>query len=292
MQKNNKLIEHPHKLHLLAKPYEIWLYILAIIPMLIMFALMFFSTEGISLDDVSFQGFKNFAILSEKSILVAFYNSVKFSVITTIICLFLGYNVAYCLHSSKFKHKYLILLLLIMPMWSNILIRILALRNVMQPNNIITSFIEYLFNLESNTLTFPNILGTDIAIIIGCVITYLPYVILPIYTALEKIDPSLLEASSDLGLTEFTTFWKVTFPLTIKGITSGTIMVLLPCLSGFAIPTILGNGNILLIGNIIEQFFNNMNYNSGSILAIIILIVILSSIMIVNKVDKEGETLI
>ena len=177
-------------------------------------------------------------------------------------------------------------------MWSNILIRILALRNVMQPNNIITSFIEYIFQLEPNSIVFPNLLGTDLAILIGCVLTYLPYVILPIYTALEKIDPSLLEASNDLGMTDFTTFWKVTFPLTVKGFTSGTIMVLLPCLSGFAIPTILGNGNILLIGNIIEQYFNNMNYNNGSILAIIILILILGSIMIINKVDKEGETLI
>ena len=93
-------------------------------------------------------------------------------------------------------------------------------------------------------------------------------------------------------MTEFTTFWKVTFPLTFKGITSGTIMVLLPCLSGFAIPTILGNGNILLIGNIIEQYFNNMNYNNGSILAVIILVVILSAITLINKIDKEGETLI
>ena len=114
MQKNSKYIEQPHKLHLLAKPYEIWLYILAIFPMLIMFGLMFFSTEGISLDDVKFQLFKNFAILGEKSISVAFFNSIKFSVLTTVICLILGYNVAYCLHKSKIKHKYLILLLLIL----------------------------------------------------------------------------------------------------------------------------------------------------------------------------------
>lgn len=293
MQKiQSKQIEHPHKLHLLAKPYEYWLYLLAILPMFIMFILMFFSNEGISLDEITFQGFNNFHILGEKSVLVAFGNSIKFSVLTTIICLLLGYNVAYLLHCSKIKHKYLILLLLILPMWSNILIRILALRNVMQPNNIITSFIEYVLQLKPNSIVFPNLLGTDLAILIGCVLTYLPYVILPIYTALEKIDPSLLEASNDLGMTDFTTFWKVTFPLTVKGITSGTIMVLLPCLSGFAIPTILGNGNILLIGNIIEQYFNNMNYNNGSILAIIILILILGSIMIINKVDKEGETLI
>jgi spermidine/putrescine transport system permease protein len=292
MKSKEAHIEHPHKLHLLSKPYLYWLYILAIVPMVMMFLLMFVDSEGISLDEMTFAGFTNFLLLGEKSVIVAFYNSVRFSISTTIICLILGYNLAYALHKSKFKNKYLILLLLILPMWSNILIRILALRNVMQENNILTSFIEYIFHLESNSVVFSNILGTDLAILIGCVITYLPFVILPIYTALEKIDPSLIEASTDLGMTEMRTFWKVTFPLTFKGITSGTIMVLLPCLSGFAIPTILGNGNILLIGNIIEQYFNNMNYNNGSILAVIILIVILSAITLINKVDKEGETLI
>ena len=292
MKSKNAYVEHPHKLHLLAKPYQYWLYVLAIVPMVIMFLLMFIDSEGISLDEMSFAGFTNFLLLTEKSVLVSFYNSIRFSISTTLICLVLGYNLAYALHKSHFKQKYLVLLLLILPMWSNILIRILALRNVMQENNILTSFIEYIFQLESNSVVFGNILGTDLAILIGCVITYLPYVILPIYTALEKIDPSLIEASTDLGMTEFTTFWKVTFPLTFKGITSGTIMVLLPCLSGFAIPTILGNGNILLIGNIIEQYFNNMNYNNGSILAVIILVVILSAITLINKIDKEGETLI
>jgi spermidine/putrescine transport system permease protein len=116
--------------------------------------------------------------------------------------------------------------------------------------------------------------------------------VLPIYTSLEKIDPLLHEAALDLGLTETKKFWKVILPLASKGIVSGSIMVLLPCLSGFAIPKILGDGNILLIGNIIEQKFVNMNYNQGSILAIVILIIILGSILIINKVDKEGETLI
>ena len=293
MQKNRTLkLEHPHNLHRLAKPYEIWLYVLAILPMIIMFILMFLSSEGISTEGMEFAGFNNFTILKEKSIFIAFWNSVKISVLTTIISLFLGYLIAYGLFCSKFQHKNMILLLLILPMWSNILIRILALRNVMQANNILTSFCEYVFNLAPNSLRFPNLLGTDLAILIGCVITYLPYVILPIYTSLEKIDSSLLEASSDLGMTNFKTFWKVTFPLTTKGMTSGAIMILLPCLSGFAIPNILGNGNVLLIGNIIEQFFDNMNYNCGSLLAILILIIIMSAIIIVNKVDKEGETLL
>ena len=293
MQKicSNKL-ENPHRLDLLSKPYEIWLYLLAVLPMLIMIALIFVSSEGLSFTDMKFVGFDNFKALGEKSVFIAFLNSIKFSLLTTAICLILGHMVAYGLYKSHFKNKYMILLLLILPMWSNILIRILALRNIMQENNIITSFIEYIFQLENGSIKFTSLLGTDFAVLIGLVITYLPYVILPIYTSLEKINPSLMEASSDLGMTEFVTFWKVTFPLTIKGMISGTIMILLPCISGFAIPNILGDGNVLLIGNIIEQFFDNMSYNTGSLLATIILFVILGSILLVNKFDKEGETLI
>ncbi len=137
-----------------------------------------------------------------------------------------------------------------------------------------------------------NIIGTDWAILLGMTFTYLPFIVLPIYTSLEKIDPSLEEAALDLGVTEFTKFWKVIVPLSSKGVLSGTMMVLLPCLSGFAIPKVLGAGNILLIGNIIEQSFINMSYNQGAVLAIILLIVILGSILIINKVDKEGETLL
>ena len=130
------------------------------------------------------------------------------------------------------------------------------------------------------------------SMVIGMVFTYLPFMIMPIYTSLEKIDPLLHEAALDLGMTDFKKFWKVIVPMSSKGIISGSIMVLLPCLSGFAIPKILGDGNILLIGNIIEQSFINMSYNQGSVLAIVILIIIMGSIIIINKVDKEGETLL
>ena len=137
-----------------------------------------------------------------------------------------------------------------------------------------------------------NILGSDFAILIGMVFTYLPFMVMPIYTQLEKIDPLLHEAALDLGLTDTKKFFKVVLPLSSKGIVSGSITVLLPCLSGFAIPKILGKGNVLLIGNIIEQSFYNMDFNGGSVLAVLLLIIILGVIFIINKTDKEGETLI
>lgn len=289
MQDNHKRLKkiaaemhQTHRLDRMAKPYLFWLLIFACIPMVILFILMFLDIEGLNFTDASFT-FHNFTSLLEKSIIMAFFNSFKYSIITTIICVFLGYLIAYYLHKSKFKNKYLILLLLVLPMWTNILLRIEALSNIFQPYNIITNLLG---------VKGIDILGTSGAVILGMVFTYLPFVILPIYTSLEKIDPSLEEAALDLGMTDFKKFWKVIFPLSMNGIVSGSTMVLLPCLSGFAIPKILGAGNILLIGNIIEQDFATMSYNLGAILAVIMLVVILGAILLVNKFDKEGETLL
>lgn len=270
----------------LAKPYIVWLYALALFPAVIMLLLMFINNEGISLEDASFT-FANFSQLLEASTLVAFFNSFSLAILSTLICAVLGYIVAYKLVKSKIRNKFLILTILILPMWANVLLRIEALGNVMEPNNIISDLLS-----RVGINIFINIKGTKLAVLIGLVFTYLPFMILPIYTALEKVDISLEEAALDLGLTSFQKFWKVIFPLSFKGVITGSIMVLLPCLSGFAIPEILGKGNIIMIGMVIEQMFKNMNYNVGSLLAIVILIVILSSIMVVNKFDKEGETLI
>jgi len=287
MQKEKRIIpphQVAHHLDRMAKPYLFWLYLFAVIPAILMIILMFIDTEGIR-----FQGMEatitNFQILTEKSTIIAFWNSIKYSVVTTIICIFFGYLVAYSLYKSKIKNKYLILLLLVLPMWTNFLLRINALASVFKANNILTDIL----GINGKGL---DIIGTDLAIYLGMVFTYLPFMVMPIYTSLEKIDPLLHEAALDLGMTEFKKFWKVVLPLSSKGIVSGSIMVLLPCLSGFAIPKVLGDGNITLIGNIIEQNFINMNYNLGSVLAIVILIIILGSILIINKVDKEGETLL
>lgn len=272
-----------HHLDRMARPYMYWLYVLALAPMIIMIFLMFVDTEGIRFDGMV-ASITNFSILTEKSTIVAFWNSLKFSFITTAICIFFGYLVAYALYQSKLKNKYMVLLLLILPSWTNILLRINALASVFKPNNIL----QDIFGLSQGI----NIIGTDLAVMLGMVFTYLPFMVMPIYTSLEKIDPLLHEAALDLGMTDFKKFWKVIFPLSSKGIVSGSIMVLLPCLSGFAIPKILGDGNILLIGNIIEQSFINMSYNQGSVLAVVLLVIILGAILIVNKTDKEGATLL
>lgn len=286
MQNNRQRLKatpyHTHHLDRLSKPYFWWLYIFACFPVLIMVFLMFVDTEGIRLDEMEFTMY-NFTLLSNQSVLIAFYNSLKYSLLTTLLCIFFGYLLAYTLFKSNLKNKYLILLLLILPMWTNILLRITALVNIFKPNNILTDLLG---------IPGLNIIGTDWAILLGMVFTYLPFIVLPIYTSLEKIDPSLEEAANDLGVTDFTKFWKVIVPLSLKGVFSGSLMVFLPCLSGFAIPKVLGEGKILLIGNIIEQNFINMSYNYGAVLAVLILIIILGAIAVINKIDKEGEMLL
>lgn len=271
---------------LLAKPYFVWLYVLALVPVFVMLFLSFVKSEGISFDEMTVS-LESFLLIKERSTLIAFRNSLLFALSTTVISMVIGYFVAYRVFKSKFNNKFLVLTILILPMWSNLLLRTEALGNIMEYNNIYTDLLS-----KAGINVGISIRGTSLAVLIGLVFTYLPFMILPIYTALEKISVRLEEASLDLGLTEFQTFWKVTFPLSLKGLISGSIMVFLPTLSGFAIPQILGKGNIILIGNVIEESFKNMNYNFGSLLAVIILFFIIGALLIINKVDKDGETLL
>ena len=271
----------------LSTPYLYWLYILALFPALFMFILMFLDIpEGLDISNGLKFTLENFKQLSEPSTLIAFGNSFLYAFITTILSILFGYLVAFRLFRSKFKNKFLVLVILILPMWTNILLRTESLAGFLNSNgNVVLS----LLGIKSADF---DLLGTPFAVIFGLFVTYVPFMVMPIFNSLEKIDKSIEEAALDLGLTHTQKFFKVILPMSSKGIVTGSIMVFLPCLSGFAIPEILGRGNIVLIGNVIEASFKNMSYTIGSLLAVIILIVILLSIFVVSKIDKEGETLL
>ena len=275
----------------LSTPYLYWLYILALFPALFMFLLMFLDIpEGLDISGGIKFTLENFKQLSEPSTLIAFRNSFIYAGISTILSILFGYLVAFRLFRSKFKNKFLILVILILPMWTNILLRTESLAGFLTADgNIVLSLIEKIFGSKPG---WAEIIGTPAAVIFGLFVTYVPFMVMPIFNSLEKIDKSVEEAALDLGLTESQKFFKVILPMSSKGIVTGSIMVFLPCLSGFAIPEILGRGNIVLIGNVIEASFKNMSYTIGSLLAVIILIVILLGIFIVSKIDKEGETLL
>jgi len=268
----------------LARPYQVWLVVLVFVPLLALVLISITNfNSNVNLSNIQFT-FSNWDLLIQRPTLVAFKNSALYAILTTIVSFGLGYFLAYQIKRSRIKNKLVIMTIIVLPMWSNLLLRVGGLLNIMKENNILESL------LGINPLG--SIHGTWMAILIGLIITYMPFMILPVYTALEKIDISLEEASLDLGLTPFKTFWKVIFPLSFKGVVTGSIMVFLPTFAGFAIPYLLSEGQTLFIGNMINDRFIATNYNLGSLLSVIILVIILGSLLIISRFDKEGETLL
>jgi len=274
------------KLGRYALPYMIWLLALVGLPLIVMFFMTFFDTNGFDFSSFSFTLVQWKSLFIESNLNV-FKVSLTYAFYTTLIAFALGYPIAYILAKSPFSNKLVILVLIIVPMWSNSLLRSTALANILSENNIVDDI------LSNFGLSFVwNIKGTGLAVILGLVLTYLPFMILPVYTVLDKMDPFLLEASADLGNNPTRTFLRVTFPMSLKGVMTGVIMVFLPSFSGFAIQNIMSGGRIIFIGDLINDSFTNWNYNFGSLLSMVVIMFIFGSIFLVNKFDKEGETLL
>ena len=264
-------------------PYVVWLSVFVAIP-LVLLIIVAFSTMEKTITFVNYRpALYHIKDAFSNANCDAFLNSLLYSFITTVGCILFGYPVAYIVSMSKLKNKYLMILLIIFPMWICMVLRLKTL--------------NYMFSgMFESVLGIPlNISGTVLAVILVMIIMYLPFMILPIFTQLEKIDRNLFEASADLGATPVKTFTKVTLPLSLKGITSGIIMVFLPCATGFAIPQIIGNGNVELIGNYIERYFVSggaSQYNVGAIVSLVIIIAVIGSLFFIFKTDPEGDTLI
>lgn len=270
----------------LSIPYLVWMSFFVLIPLVIMSIMTFQNTRGVKIFEGVFT-LNNFKILTSSVVLSSLWESGKIAFFTTLLCFIIGYPVALIISKSKIKNKFFIMALIILPMWSNTLLRTKAIGSIFQPGNIITSMIEHYFN----TSTGLDVLGSDFAVIIGLVATYLPFMILPIYTVLEKIDHSLYEASHDLGANSLKTFFKITFPISLKGVITGIIMVFLPSATSFGVAEQLGKYN--LIGSYISGKFGRIEtYGQGSMVAMVILVFITLSLFIIGKVDKEGETLL
>jgi len=275
------------RLGLYSRPYMIWLIVLVVLPLLMMLFLTFFQTEALMFNNWAVTLVNWRTLFTDFAVRVALKNSFLYASLATLIAFLIGYPMAYILTRSNFSNKLVILVLTIIAMWSNSLLRSYALANLLGPDSILNDI------LSDYGMSFVwDIKGTGLSITIALVLTYLPFMILPIYTVLEKIEPSLLEASMDLGANPSKTFMKVTFPMSLKGVATGVIMVFLPSFSGFAIPKILGNGQVVFIGTLIDSSFLNRSYNFGSVLSLVIILIIFGSMFVVQKVDKEGETLL
>ena len=261
---------------LMAGPYLLWMLVFTIVPLLFVFYYGFTSSDG------TFT-FSNITAIFEKIHIQALGLSLLLAVITTAVCLLFAYPLALILSKSAAKNRSFVIFIFILPMWINFLLRIIAIRMLLSDNGIL--------NYILSALNLPNfsIMYTPAAIVIGMVYDYFPFMVLPIYNALIKIDHNLLDAAGDLGAPPARTFRKIIFPLSVPGVISGITMVFVPSISEFVIADILGGGKVLLIGNIIEQEFNQgNNWHLGSGISIVLMIFIFVSMMI-GEMKGSGE---
>ena len=221
-----------------------------------------------------------------RAYLTVLKRSVVLALESTAICLLLAYPLALAIAKLKPRNQALALMLLMLPMWINLLIRTYSLKLLLEINGPLNNFFA-LFGIEPI-----EFLSSRFAIVLGMVYNYLPYMILPIYSVIAKIDPRLKEAAQDLGCNGFQTIFRVVLPLSVSGIVSGVTMVFVPSISTFFISSSLSNGTIMLIGDVIETTISNHNieaYEFGSALSFVLMILIIVSMLITNRFgDKDG----
>lgn len=276
------------RLRLFSYPYWGWMAVLILVPTLILVVLAF---SDLSVYDPAPFNFTldHFRIFSQSYLTKALVNSLVLSLITTVICFLIGYPVAFFLSRLPEKTRKIWLALLIVPLWANMLLRIFAWEKIFTPDSIFADIFH--INID--------LLGTKIGVVIGMVGLYLPFMIFPLFSVLEKMDPSLFEAAKDLGANDLEVFFRVIFPLSLGGVVSGVIMTMLPAMTSFVLPARIGLGRINLIGNIIESKFmkevmgsGSLSINIGSLISLILMILSIVSFIIITRFDKEGETLI
>lgn len=266
----------------LIKPYVIWAVLLLVIP-LFLIALYAFTEEGNEVLTLSFT-LENFAKFAEATYLNVILKSFKLGIITTVICLVLGYPLAFMISRYSEKVQNILIMLVTIPMWINLLLRTYAWMNLLADNGIINHILEYL-GIGSISMMY-----TDFSVILGLVCNFMPFMIIPIHTSLSKMDRSLIEAAYDLGANKIQTFCKVIWQLSIPGVLNGIMMVFLMAISSFVIPKLLGGGQYMLIGNLIEsQFISVGNWNFGSAISLILAVVILVFMGLMKRMDKQEK---
>lgn len=264
----------------LVTPYCLWLFVLTVIPMLL---ILFYAITAKGTEITTFEfTFENFLKFFDPIFISVLIKSLILGIITTLICFLIGYPVAYMIAKCKESTQNILILLITIPTWINLLMRIYAWSSILSNNGLINTLLNFL-GFESISMMY-----TDFAVIIGMVYCFLPFMILPIHTSLTSMDPSLVEASMDLGASRIQSFFKVTFPLSLSGVLTGIIMVFLPAISEFVIPKMLGGGQYSLIGNFIEnQFITVGNWHFGSAVSMILAVIVIIMMACLYRIEKR-----
>lgn len=265
MQKRNKAV---------ASPYLVWMVAFILIPLALVIYFAFTDRQGqFTLDNITGLGqYSN-----------VFFLSFLLAIIATVICLVIAYPVSYMLSRMRAGRQGIMLMLVMLPMWMNFLLRTYAWMTLLEKNGLINRFLG-IFGVGPFEM-----INTSGAVVLGMVYNYLPFMILPLYTIMLKIDNSIIEAAEDLGAGFWSKLWRVLLPLSKTGIQTGIIMVFVPCISTFAISKLLGGGNFWLIGDWIESQFlgNSYNYNLGSAMSLVLMVVVLLCMSVTGGFDSE-----
>lgn len=269
----------------IAYPYGLWMIIFIAVPLLVVIWFSFLSNPDFKMGVYTFT-LENYQEFFDPVYLELLYRSFCYAVIATLISFLIAYPLGNLIMSLPTNRQNLMILLMILPMWVNFLLRTYAWMVLLSGNGLIVKFLG-LFGFTDVSLLY-----TQSAVILGMVYNFFPFMLLPIYTSLKKIDPDLLRAASDLGANPLQMFIKVKFPLSLPGIVSGCMMVFMPAVSTFVISNLLGGGKYMLIGNLIEQQFLSVNnWNFGSAISMVLMIIIFLVIGIARLVTgKEIDT--
>ena len=282
-----------NKLYHAATPYVIWMALFVVAPIIMVVLYAFSSAEG---------GFTFANFLSMGTYTVVFTRSFKLAAIATIICLLIGYPVSYMMSKEGPQLQKVAMILIMLPMWMNFLLRTYSWMSILENNGLLNNFLQNigLINLynqfgmrfieDFTPIAYFQMLNTQGAVILGMVYNYLPFMIMPIYSVIVKLDGSLLQAARDLGANGLQVFYRVILPLSLPGVISGITMVFVPSVSTFAISKMLGGGTEVLLGDLIEQQFLGGAYNPhlGAAISLVMMVIVVVCMVVMNRFG-EGE---
>ena len=268
-----------------AGPISIWMLIFILLPMLYILFIRFMTRDVYGNIEYTFT-LDNYKEMFQPLYLSVIGKSIKMAFITTVICLVVGYPLAYYIASKPSKTAAKLLMLVMIPYWTSSLVRLFSINQLGMPNGFIN-----LILLKLGIISEPiNFLFSDGIVIVGLLIAMLPFSVLPLYSSIEKLDKSLLEASKDLGAKPAKTFFKVTVPLTMPGIVGCVLLVFIPSLGMYYVPEMLGGGKVMLIGTLIKnQFLMTKNWPFGASLAILLILITLAMMWIYTRVGKLDD---
>jgi len=285
-------------------PY-VWLLLFFLAPFLIVAKISISEMDIVTVKDlVSIQDgvatltlkFSNYIFITQDSLYFnAYLRSLKYAAITTVLCLAIGYPFAYFMARAKASLQPALLMLVMLPFWTSFLLRVYAWKGLLGENGWIANLLEFL-HIDSLLLAaglipaIGKLMNTPFSLIVGMVYTYLPFMILPLYATLSKLDLRLLEAAADLGATPWTAFWKITVPLSKAGIIAGSMLVFIPCVGEYVIPELLGGPETQMIGRVLwDEFFSNNDWPMASTVAVVMILLILVPLAIFNRYQAEAQ---